>query len=296
LVKFRIDRVGKQALLWFTEPVKIIDLEKFRFSNSSGWELNFLNATFVYKEDNTQVIFDMNTKWNNTNMGNNVSKQESFWQRMEYLGVGGSGAIRLTIASGAVQDMSPGSNMNEDILLRNENFPTCTCGGGLFVSVPCNTVDDAVCKPCTDCGTLANAYQSAACQPTVDTVCSACTPCQHGYYPSTACGGLSDNVCAVCTTCTDYEYETSPCESGTNRICASCRVCTWLNAKQEMFCNSRSKSWQQENCCFDKEGNQIKCAKADYANLEIEARNGRHHWVFPDTTPHIEGYALGETW
>ncbi|GMH88778.1 hypothetical protein TrST_g6209 [Triparma strigata] len=296
LVKFRIDQVGKQALLWFTEPVKIIDLEKFRFSNSSGGELNFLNATFVYKEDNTQVIFDMNTEWNNTNMGNNVTKQESFWQRMEYLGVGGSGAIRLTIASGAVLDMSPGSNMNKDILLRNENFPTCTCGGGLFVSVPCNTVDDAVCKPCTDCGTLANAYQSAACQPTVNTVCSVCTPCQHGYYPSTACGGLSDNVCAVCTTCTDYEYETSPCESGTNRICASCRVCTWLNAKQEMFCNSRSKSWQQENCCFDKEGNQIKCAKADYANLEIEARNGRHHWVFPDTTPHIEGYALGETW
>ena len=91
------------------------------------------------------------------------------------------------------------------------------------------------------------------------------------------------------------DYETSPCSAGVNRICASCRVCVWLNAKQEEFCNSRSHSWRKENCCFDKEGAQIKCGNVDFKNLEIEARNGRHHWVYPDSTPKVEGYELG-TW
>ncbi|GMH66170.1 hypothetical protein TrRE_jg12106, partial [Triparma retinervis] len=137
-------------------------------------------------------------------------------------------------------------------------------------------------------------YETGPCRPFVDTQCSRCTPCPHGTYPEAGCGGRADNVCGECTKCGDMEYEIGVCEGGSNRMCASCKVCEWANEAQETACSGRSKSWKNENCCKDAKGVRAKCSNVDFQNLEIKARNGRHHWVYPDTTPAIVGYKLGD--
>jgi len=137
-------------------------------------------------------------------------------------------------------------------------------------------------------------YELASCVGTYDTQCVACGTCQHLYYPSSECSGSLDTVCSLCVECAEHEYETSPCSAGQNRICASCQVCTYLSAGQEVACNAMSQSWRKKNCCFDSEGTQVACAKVDFANLGLQARNGRHHWAFPDTTPKVEGYGIHE--
>ena len=298
LDKWRLDRSLHDLHLHFTEPVTIVDLEKIRVSSGFGNNVQMTNATFEYENDGTSVVIDLDSKWewHGVEGGKAKLNRVEMWNMMEGIGADDKeGAqLSLTMSEGAVKDKSMNPNFNSAIVNVPENFPDCSCPAGKYVKEPCTDVNDAVCEVCSDCAALGGYYQSGECSANVDTECTICTPCNHGYYPSLPCGGKSDNVCSVCTECGDMEYETSTCQGGVNRICATCKVCQWLNSAQEEACISRSKSWRNENCCFDKKGVQVKCGNVDFVNLEIEARNGRHHWVFPDTTPAIVGYKLGE--
>jgi len=204
--------------------------------------------------------------------------------------------FRLSMQQGVVYDLSPTVNSNEVQDFKIENKPECGCteGAGYFVNTRCTTIDDAVCGACTACGDLGQYYEHAACSTFLDTQCLLCDSCDSGYYPSSVCADTQNTVCGVCTTCNDMEYETNECTGGVNRICATCKVCVWMNAKQEAYCISKQQTWKNENCCFDKKGAQIKCKSVDFANLEIDAKNGRHHWVFPDSTPLITGFGIME--
>jgi len=219
----------------------------------------------------------------------------SVWDKLTAIGLDSSAnAAYLTVNNNAMKDKGINENLNFAQERVTEEFPTCTCPSGQFIKKPCSDIDDAVCQTCTDCSTFGQFYKTVDCKPDVDTQCKMCTPCNHGYYPSVACGTTSDNVCSVCTACGGMEYETSPCSGGVNRMCSSCEVCVWTNSKQEEACRGKSQKYKKENCCFDSAGTKIKCSNVDFANLEIKARNGRHHWVYPDTTPAIVGYKLGD--
>ena len=270
------------------------DLSLIKLRNSTGGEVYMTNVTFVYSSSNMVVVLDVGATRNLTDASTNATFAVSPWLSLTSLGVS-STSMFLTLPTGSVLDKSPSLNSNADILLTPENFPTCTCPPNTYISSPCTSLLDASCDACTSCSSLGAYYTFDVCRPSVDTVCKRCTPCNHGFYPVEPCGGSADAECVPCTPCSDMEYETSACSAGVNRICASCKSCVWLNARQEEACESRSKAWRNENCCFDKEGSQVKCGNVDYKNLEIEARKGRHHWVYPDSTPKVEGYELG-TW
>jgi len=293
LSRFRLDRLGKNLHLFMSEPITVLDFSLIRLENQAGDMVDMTNATYMYKAENTEVVIDVGSVWS---WGYGANKTTvSLWDKLVAIGADdSSNAMYCTIASNAMKDRGVNENMNNAVVRKTEQFPTCTCPAGQFIKTPCNTIDDAVCSVCTTCSSLGQFYTISSCKPDVDTQCKMCTPCGHGYYPTSPCGGGSDNVCGACTPCGDMEYEVGTCEGGVNRLCATCKVCEWANEAQEVACGGKSKSWKNENCCFDSKGNQIKCKNVDFANLEIKARNGRHHWVFPDTTPEIVGYRLGE--
>ena len=280
LSTFRLDRTARNLHLFMSEPVDVVQWDYIRLENAAGQYVTMTNATRGYKRDNTEVV---------AGLGANL------WAKVSALGLGDvSNAAYVTISSNAVRDRGANSNLNVAVVRKTEDFPVCSCPNGQYVKTPCTSLDDAVCSPCTTCSSLGQYFQTASCGTFVDTECTRCTPCKHGFYPSQPCSGVADNVCSPCTPCSDTEYEVSECSGGQNRACLSCEVCVWANDAQEAACKGRSKSYQNENCCFDSKGAQVKCGNVDFANLEIKARNGRHHWVYPDTTPPIVGYRLGE--
>ena len=203
--------------------------------------------------------------------------------------------MTLNVVERSFYDLAPVPNGNGVVLSKAEDSSICSCSGvNEFVDEVCTPKTDAKCKTCTNCGDLGNYYQIGSCSGAADTQCALCSTCQHLYCPETQCSGTTDTKCSVCTECSQYEYETSPCTGGDNRICSSCLVCVYLSAAQEIACNKMSQTWRRKNCCFNKDGEQVSCDKVDFANAEIDGRNGRHHWVFPDTTPKISGYGIYE--
>ena len=204
--------------------------------------------------------------------------------------------MKLDVAERSFYDLAPVPNSNGVIIQKEEDSSVCTCGSnsGTFIDEECTSKTDAVCKTCTNCGDIGNFYQIAACSGTSDTQCVACTTCQHLYYPETTCSGTTDTTCSECTECSQYEYETSSCSGGVNRVCSSCLVCVYLSEAQEIACNSISQSWKKKNCCFNKDGERTSCDQVGFANAQIEARQGRHHWVYEDTTTKVSGYGIYE--
>jgi hypothetical protein len=307
--KWRIDRDGTSdnvLRIWWSEPVSVSTLagrNPLTLSNSTLKRLDFQlgeNVTAgnygvpytLAGDDRIMTIVLTQTL---------EGMSGSVWDelvKMNIMNVAEGNKIRLSSQENIVTDLAPAKNGNGVQEYIAENTPTCGCSSAeQYVKTRCTSIDDAVCTSCTVCSAKGEYYESKSCETYLDTECTACFMCDNGYYPAITCP--RDPVhfktdCALCTECDDMSYETAACTGGNNRICASCKVCVWLNDKQEMACNSKQKTWRNENCCWDKNGNQIKCKSVDYANLEIEAKNGRHHWVFPDTTPAIEGFGIYE--
>ena len=290
--KWRLDRAGKELYVFFTEPV-VIDRQKgFRLNNGTA-SVHLGNCSVNMGDGGTIATFDLGSTFYSSVLNRIVETWDLFVEiNMLKAGVG----IVLDVSENSFSDLAPVPNTNGLVYKKLEDVSVCDCAAAdEFIADVCTSKTDAVCAKCRDCSAGGGKfYEFAKCAGTTDTQCVPCTDCQHLYYPSAVCHGTSDTVCSVCTECSQYEYETSPCTGGNNRICSSCLVCTYLSKAQEIACNAVSQTWRRKNCCFDKDGEQVSCDRVDFANAEIEARNGRHHWVYPDTTPPIAGYGIFE--
>jgi hypothetical protein len=174
-----------------------------------------------------------------------------------------------------------------------EGSPNCDpCPEGEFTSIPCTGNSDRVCAQCTVC--QSGEFESSSCEQFADTRCSTCSQCPAGKYISTSCSGAQNSICSECTVCGHLEYTQSRCERGANTLCGSCKTCT-LSPAIEQTCKSGNYWWWHTRNCFDPESScqQYPCNTIGYYSMVTSARNGRHHWVYPDTSPEIKGYAFG---
>ena len=328
VVRWRIDRTGEHSnvlVVYFSEPVTVNsdeDRNRLSFSNSELDSVQFhlgtnarvagegeedgYAASYVLRGEGA-LMHDTVLTVTLTEVLPGGSETDSIWDQLELMDINRVLALNdvnpfsLSLQEGVVRDLSPTKNANEAQQFVQEDVPVCSCeaevlsGRQQYISAACSSLNDAVCAPCTDCSSIGQLYAGKQCGVSTDTECVVCSSCEHGFYPSGACSASSDTVCSTCTTCPDTSYETEECSGGVNRMCASCNVCTWQNSDQEAACNGKQRQWQTENCCFDKKGNNINCKSVDRVNMLIEARRGRHHWVYRDTTPAVgAGYELGE--
>jgi hypothetical protein len=131
-----------------------------------------------------------------------------------------------------------------------------------------------------------------------DTICAKCSECSYGTYESNPCSENSDKICSLCSECGDDEYVSSECLFGNDVICNSCKVCDISDSTILAKCiQGTYYSWYQENCCFDEAGEKVACNAVDLANIKLGTISGRHHWVFPITSPDIPagtGYDLSD--
>ena len=174
-----------------------------------------------------------------------------------------------------------------------QSFPYCgPCLSGTEVT-KCTDVYDQVCGPCRNCTT--GYYKSASCTPYLDTECSECSECDYGFYISEQCDVEgTDTVCSECTICTEEEYEITQCTAGANTLCGSCFTCYYASDLQRIGCRGSPIWWQQENCCWDRDGNQVKCKLTELEDFRIDARDSHRHWVWDRTYPTVpEGFEQG---
>ena len=47
-------------------------------------------------------------------------------------------------------------------------------------------------------------------------------------------------------------------------------------------------AWTQANCCKDSKGKRVACEQRDRSAVLQAAVDGRHHWAFGSTSPHID--------
>ena len=63
---------------------------------------------------------------------------------------------------------------------------------------------------------------------------------------------------------------------------------------QRIGCRGSPIWWQQENCCWDRDGNQVKCKLTELEDFRIDARDSHRHWVWDRTYPTVpEGFEQG---
>lgn len=115
-----------------------------------------------------------------------------------------------------------------------------------------------------------------------------CSTCPYGMYVSSACSAESDTQCSYCTACKQLQYEKAECTAGSDAICDSCELCSFTNTTTEKACVSEKYLyWRMEHCCIDDLGRVVSCTLLDWSNMQIAARNGRHHKMFEGTSPPV---------
>jgi hypothetical protein len=280
IVRFRHDRVRKNLHIFFDEPVAVTGTGSGIYLtsslDSSATKVYLTNANVTLSSYDIEVVYDLS--------GSALSA--------ELEGIASSEEMYLDVLQDAFADIAVVPNGNARQYAIAEEFPECACSvAGTYRSAACDSLYDVVCKPCLKDGS--GEYLSAACTLLSNAEYTECSNCWPGSFRSTPCGSTTDTVCSRCATCDLMEYETQACSAGLDRICKSCKTCNFASTAQEVGCNSKSRTWRQENCCFTKTGQQVKCSQVDFANLELATILGRHHWVYPDTSPPIEGYEPG---
>lgn len=86
------------------------------------------------------------------------------------------------------------------------------------------------------------------------------------------------------------QYAARPCERGLNTVCNSCATCTFPDPAVQKQCEADKGyyAWSQANCCKDKKGKRVACEQRDRSAVLQAAVDGRHHWAFDSTSPHID--------
>ena len=174
-----------------------------------------------------------------------------------------------------------------------QSFPYCgPCLSGTEVT-PCTDIYDQVCGACSNCTT--GYWKSADCTPYSDTECTICSECDYGFYVSTQCDPEgTDTGCSECTLCGEDEYEITQCIAGENTLCGSCLSCYFASDLQRIGCRGTTEWWHKENCCYDRDGNQVKCKLTQLEDHRIDARDSHRHWVWDRTYPPVpDGYEQG---
>merc|ERR1712054_567717 len=174
-----------------------------------------------------------------------------------------------------------------------QSFPYCgPCLSGTEVT-PCTDIYVQVCGACSNCTT--GYWKSADCTPYSDTECTICSECDYGFYVSTQCDPEgTDTGCSECTLCGEDEYEITQCIAGENTLCGSCLSCYFASDLQRIGCRSTTEWWHKENCCYDRDGNQVKCKLTQLEDHRIDARDSHRHWVWDRTYPPVpDGYEQG---
>jgi hypothetical protein len=200
----------------------------------------------------------------------------------------------LTLQVGGVQDLSDLQSVNIETPVTEplrEGAPDCSdCPSGSYTSKLCTSNADRVCTACTLCGV--GEYESVPCSQFVDTRCAICESCPVGTYISGTCSGASDVKCSYCTRCKASEYEAASCTGSADTICQSCNTCTFNTESAQRQCESGQYLYYfNNNCCLDEfSGSTVACNHLGYSRARAAATTGRHHWVFPDTSPPIEGF------
>lgn len=302
LTNWFYDRKNRKVHLRFSEPVMQVNPDQIiLYANVKVGQQTtihsfvFGNATFTmqYNKMNTEILYSFSAS---CGAGGRTTCDGT--NGTDFLLAYKDDPLTLRVAKGAFKDFSVLANFNPSSIAINEGSTVCgKCAEGTFASKNCTVDQDEVCSTCSVCPV--GMYMFAPCTLYRDTLCAECSTCRIGTYISSACTATKDTDCSTCTTCTNLEYASQDCANGLDRICSSCESCFIRDPAVRLLCdNDRYKWWAHTNCCNDLNGNQIMCNAVDRQNMLILARNGRHHWVYPDSEPIVVGtqYALGKTW
>lgn len=210
------------------------------------------------------------------------------------------GPLYISLPQISFQDRAYVPNLINEISgnrLLAESGPDCSlCASGYFVSEECTSHSDRICSKCSTC--IDGFWTETTCGEYQDTICAKCSECSYGTYESNPCSENSDKICSLCSECGDDEYVSSECLFGNDVICNSCKVCDISDSTILAKCiQGTYYSWYQENCCVDEAGEKVACNAVDLANIKLGTISGRHHWVFPITSPDIPagtGYDLSD--
>lgn len=108
-----------------------------------------------------------------------------------------------------------------------------------------------------------------------DIQCKLCSSCRVGDYIAAPCGGSNDTICMPCLKCADMEYVERECMAGVNTICQSCEQCAFVDPQAQWQC-SRSPNyvpWQRQNCCKNRDGQQVSCDQVDLSNIQLSLQS-----------------------
>ena len=307
LVRWYIDRETYIMYLIFDEPVTLVNVSSINFFKSNSENVI---VTPGYKFVITEHEYD--------SLGINVNlKLEDYCITYYTLKDGDivcttsvyttindqshpSSALYISLPQSSFQDRAYAPNLINEISGDNllvEFGPECTlCPSGYFVSKECTSHSDRICSKCSACDD--ELWTQTSCGEYEDTSCAKCSECSYGTYESTSCSDNSDAVCSLCSECAEDEYVASECLFGNDVVCNSCKVCDTMDSTILAKCAQGTYfSWVQENCCFDEAGEKVACNSVDLANIKLDVISGRHHWVFPITSPEIStgsGYDLSD--
>eukprot|EP01041_Mallomonas_annulata_P003287 gene3287-6514_t len=313
LQKWYLDRQRGYIHMFFDEPIHVFRV--FRIYLYVDRPTHFQNATSVpsptdvsYETQGTVAVVNVRRLCHtNTSI---IVPEASFsitnCDPLSYLGkVTNSGSTKqelllplfLSMDYSAVRDRAQKPNFAVGVSFNfamKEGNPDCSlCEPGYYVAVNCTAHSDRICRPCSVCPI--GEWTRQTCSAFDDAHCQACKSCNYGQTRAAACGGIQDTLCRPCRVCDSFQYEAAPCSSSHDTKCNSCKVCTFATAEAAVACAVGSYLWwAQENCCEDEDGKKDTCRMVGLQDMYISARDGRHHWVYPDSTPRVEGYVFGE--
>lgn len=105
--------------------------------------------------------------------------------------------------------------------------------------------------------------------------CIVCSPCPLGTYISSPCTSTSDTVCTECDVCNNMQFESQTCSRGRNTVCNSCEKCVLSKTEKANCKDGLYYWWFLENCCFDSNGNKVRCPDLTKTNMLITAGTSR---------------------
>lgn len=272
-VVVRATYAQRRLHVFYDEPIADVAPGSFTIESGQGLEL-VLNSIADYTEItldlNCDVCADNETVCSSSNTCNAVDSKDD-------------GALYVSATVGAVTDYAGNPSAAWSLATTP---PTCVCATGFYIAQDCTETADAVCVACsTACP--AHHFERAPCADRSDLGCQRCRDCGPPFYVAEACSGTQDTVCSACTTCKPSEYEASACSAGQDAVCVSCMLDRECAAPSEA-CEDAGRWWRLANCCTDDDGTKVACNERIRANTRITARDSRRHWVFGETSPHVE--------
>lgn len=295
LQKWFMDREGFDFYITFDEPVTVTDgslIEVFRSASGqrlvAGTGTLMTGATSVpLSGTNTIIVTVPRVCSGGPCRAGQTSQLDAL--------VATDDLLWLAIAEGALQDTSLKASPNVAVVpaaAKAEGEFCSECDDGYYTVKQCTSNQDRVCQSCTVCGV--GQYESVACTADQDTRCAICNACPYGTWMSTPCVGANDVVCSPCTVCEGNEFENGACGGTVDTVCASCNTCNIPSKAADLKCSAgQYQYYYNANCCEDVFGETVPCNSASYSDIRAATILGAHHWVFPDTSPPVEGYPFG---